>query len=52
MRHVVIRACPICPVRRAVAGRVAEELNQMPGVQAVITNGGLGELSATCFQAL
>ncbi len=47
MRHVVIRTCPICPARRAVAERVAAELGRVPDVRAEITRGGLGELSVT-----
>jgi hypothetical protein len=45
MPRVVIRTCPICPVRRAVAARVASELNQA-GTSTEVVRGGLGELSA------
>ena len=45
MRNVVIKVCPICPARRAVAARLVAELNALPEVQAEIARGGLGELS-------
>jgi hypothetical protein len=47
VRHVVVRACPICPVRRALAARAAAEIRSFPGFQVEAEAGGLGEISVT-----
>jgi hypothetical protein len=47
MHQVTIRACPVCPVRRAVARRVADELGRREGVRVEVVGGGLGELSVS-----
>ena len=47
MRYVVVRACPICPVRRALAAHVATEIRWYPDVHVETAGGGLGELSVT-----
>ncbi len=47
VRHVIVRACPICPVRRALAARLAAEIRSYPDVQVETADGGIGELSVT-----
>ena len=47
MRHVVVRACPICPVRRALAGRLEAKLQGDPDLNVERVAGGIGELSVT-----
>lgn len=47
LRHVVVRVCPICPVRRALAARLVTEIGSYPGVHVETAGGGLGELSVT-----
>lgn len=47
MRYVVVRSCPICPVRRALAMHVATEIRWYPDVHVETAGGGLGELSVT-----
>ena len=47
MQHVVVRACPICPVRRALAAHVATEFRWYPDVHVETAGGGIGELSVT-----
>ena len=47
VQHVVVRACPICPVRRALAAHVATEFRWYPDVHVETAGGGIGELSVT-----
>jgi hypothetical protein len=47
VRYVVVRACRICPVRRALGAHVATEFRWYPDVHVVKRSGGLGELSVT-----
>jgi hypothetical protein len=45
MRKVEIRYCPVWPVKKLIAVRVADELRKEKGLEVGVVKGGLLELS-------